>query len=192
MPYTPYFEPNRDTYFDFSQAILPSERLTYELLSPNNYLILLEMFAQDENPFVDSRFKNPQELEEYADYMFSYAAFSPTRGGADWLFRDKNGKHLGILHLYDLSLANNTSAQESCTIGFATIQEYRAKGISFEAVTHFLTYVRQVFGKTKIWAYTLKNNTAAKQFMQKVGFILDSKQSENDSRYDFYLLKTAE
>jgi hypothetical protein len=66
-----------------------SERLSYEIITNNNYSILVSLFEADENPFIDERFKSLDEAKEYAEDLTDLL-YDPKHGGCDFLIRLKN------------------------------------------------------------------------------------------------------
>ncbi len=158
----------REPAFPFCD-LPPSERLTYQLLTTDNYHRLHQLFRNDLNGFVDERFKVMSELEHYVNYQMEFARYSTRRGGCDWLFiRDNH--YAGVLHLYDLSREQTADRHRRCTIGFATAGAFRRHGLTREAVLHLVGYLFSSFDMKQILSYTRKDNLAAIGLLEGLGF----------------------
>jgi predicted acetyltransferase len=66
-----------------------SERLSYEIITDDNYSILVSLFETDESPFLDERFKSLDKAKSYAEDLKDML-FDPKHGGCDFLIRLKN------------------------------------------------------------------------------------------------------
>lgn len=157
-----------------------SERLSYEILTLNNYLPIFNMFHSDTTPFVDERFKLVATAKKYAQFVVD-SAFSAKNGGCDFLIKLKNTTtYIGILHLFDYSLETYYDIPQRCTFGFAIAKPYRQNGYATEAVRHLINYARIHHQKTKFLAYTNTQNVLANAFLCSLDMVL----SNNDYYYD--------
>ncbi len=179
----------REPAFDF-RDLPPSARLSYQLLTWDNYMCMHEMFERDTNPFVDERFKVSGELRRYVQYQLEYAWYSVHRGGCDWFFF-REGRPAGVLHLYDLSRSQADDRNRLCTIGFATAGPYRQQGFTREAVNHLLDYLFEGFGMEKVLSYTRRENFAAARLLERLGFENSDAlyaAGEKEPKYRYYVL----
>jgi hypothetical protein len=86
-------------YYHFP-LLPPSERLAYEPLSEANEHVLVALFEQEENPFIDKRFKNIITAKQYATESIS-ASYAAKHGGCDFLIQQKsNENYINILHIF--------------------------------------------------------------------------------------------
>ena len=93
----------RKPRFDY-QNLPDTQRLTYELLSWDNYLQMLDLFENAPNPLVSKEFKTRNQLEMYAVSQLEYNWYSFKRGACDWFLRLRETDELvGILHVYNLN-----------------------------------------------------------------------------------------
>lgn len=169
--------------------LAPSKCLCYELLTKNNYDHLGSLFEDDDNPFVDKRFKNEHDLLKYTLYLLHHGPYHKN-GGIDWLIRLKGTlTYIGVLHLYDISQEPNitqTKLMGSCTIGFAIKQEFRRQGYGQEATKHLLNYISTHFSFQTVLSYTDKKNKAAAKLLQGIGFQLNNEDYTLSDRYDYF------
>jgi hypothetical protein len=66
-----------------------SERLSYDIITDDNYSILVSLFESDENPFIDERFKSLDKAKSYSEDLKDML-YHPKHGGCDFLIRLKN------------------------------------------------------------------------------------------------------
>lgn len=155
-------------------------RLRFERLTADNAERCWQMFVGDTNPFLDEYFVKREEFEDYVDYLCNDMPYSPKRGGADWLCCLRAGDaqaeavtdvaDVGVLHLYDLSLENYADRLQRCTIGFASAAPFRRQGFMKEAVPHFAQYIAQALSRTRIVAYTKRENAASIALLQALNW----------------------
>lgn len=185
--YTWFAEHHKKPHFTFPE-IPPAGDIVFEKLTGKNAAHLLDLFKNDDSPFVDERFKDADEAADYARYLTQCGAYSAKYGSADWLFRFKDGKYIGVLHLYDLSLETFAQNHKRAWIGFATGEEFRRQGITTKIVRHFVQAVFDYYPVIDyVHAMTDKVNIATANFLKKCGFLFDSteRMSEED---DFFIL----
>ena len=175
----------------FLPIIPPSVRLAFEPLSYQNGIHLLEIFKNDDNPFVDERFKTVPELEDYLASMLEYAAFSSKRGAFDWLVKcDITGEYIGVCHLHDLSNQVFGSENRKATIGYAIGEKHRGKGFASEMVAHFSDFVFQNSIIIKLLVYTDKANFDSIRLMENLNWLrCDDKYVYSDTYAYFELWK---
>jgi RimJ/RimL family protein N-acetyltransferase len=165
----------------------PSERLAYEQLSEANAHVLVALFENDENPFVDKRFKNIEEAKEYA-FESNWSVHLPKYGSCDFLVQQKsNGNYIGILHLFDLSLETFNENHLRATIGFALAAPFRRQYFATEAANHLINYVQNTLKRPYILAYTHPENEVANDFMISLGMVLNTE--DYIFGYNYYELK---
>jgi RimJ/RimL family protein N-acetyltransferase len=142
-----------------------SERLAYEFLTVENSSVLVDLFQQDNNPFIDERFKTLEGARQFA-LESENAKCSAKHGGCDFLIRLKNSQnYIGVLHLFDLSIESFAENDLKATIGFAIASPNYRQYFATEAVKHFIQYIQQSLKKTMILAYTPVENQAANDFL---------------------------
>ncbi|MBX2872728.1 MAG: GNAT family N-acetyltransferase [Saprospiraceae bacterium] len=172
-------------FFEFP-PLLPSVRLQYLPLDYDNYHILHELFAEEDNPFINLEFKEKEKIGIYVVDLREFAKFSPKRGAFDWLIYWE-GQPIGVLHLFDLSRERANGKHKKCTIGFSIGQKFRRNGFAFEAISHQVEYIFEHFGDIeRIIAYTFPNNKASIGVLKKVGFALNTKDYLSMDRYSFF------
>lgn len=175
----------RKPFFTFPD-IKSTGNFSFEKLNGNNFQQLYIMFENDDNIFTDERFKHYDSAEKYAKYLEMYGAYSPKHGAQDWLWLWKEN-YAGVLHLYDLSLENFADNNKRCWIGFATKPQFRNKGITIQAVKHFIQYIFENYAPVKyIHAMTDPRNKAAQQLLLKLNFEKDFIE-RNSKELAFYV-----
>jgi RimJ/RimL family protein N-acetyltransferase len=175
-------------YFDFSPPS-PSLHLEYELFTIDTAQHLWDMFYQDTNTFISPKFKHPSHFLKYTAYQTSYARLSENKAGCDYLFKNKEGKYIGVLHFYDLGKANYGTQEAHCTIGFAIAEAFRRSGLTTEAVKHLIQFAFEKHQMYKVLAYTEKDNTPSHAFLEKLGFQLNNEDYYYTQKYDYYELE---
>lgn len=172
-------------FFEFP-PLPPSARLQYQPLDYDNYEILHELFAEEDNPFINLEFKEKEKIGIYVVDLREFAKFSPKRGAFDWLIYWKN-RPVGVLHLFDLSRERANGKNKRCTIGFSIGKEFRRKGFASEAISHQIEYVFEHFSNIeRIIAYTAPNNEASIGVLTKLGFSSNAEDFLSTDRYSFF------
>lgn len=156
-----------------------SERLSYEIVTPNSYWSIFTMFYRDDTPFVDERFKSVAGAKEYAQFVAN-SAYSTKNGGCDFLIKLKDADtYVGILHLFGYSLETFADIPQRCIFGFAIAKPFRKNRYATEAVKHLINYAHTHHQKTKFVAYTNIQNVLANAFLCSLGMVLS-----NNDYYD--------
>ena len=172
-------------FFDFP-PLLPSARLQYQPLDYDNYEILYQLFAEEDNPFLNIEFKEKEKIGIYVVDLHEFAKFSPKRGAFDWLIYWK-GRPIGVLHLFDLSRERADEKYKRCTIGFSIGKPFRRNGFASEAISHQIEYVFEHFKDIdRIIAYTFPDNEASIGVLKKLGFTSNFKDYLSTDRYSFF------
>jgi RimJ/RimL family protein N-acetyltransferase len=172
-------------FFEFP-PLLPSARLRYIPLDYDNYHVLHELFAEEDNPFINLEFKEKEKIGIYVVDLREFAKYSPKRGAFDWLIY-YDDQPIGVLHLFDLSREKTNEKFKRCTIGFSIGKEFRRQGFAFEAIAHQIAYVFEHFKDIeRIIAYTFPNNEASIGVLKKLGFTSNSKDYLSTDRYSFF------
>lgn len=149
-----------------------SERLRYELTQWNNYSDYLSLFQYDDSPFVDTRFRSKELLDEYAVGLLEIMYYDAKRGGCDWIVKLHSGQPVGILHLYHLNRELIDGEHSPCSIGYAIAEPFRKQGYGYEILLHLLHHVRMTFNRNQVRASTLPHNASSIRLLQKAGFQL--------------------
>ncbi len=172
-------------FFEFP-PLQPSVRLHYRPLDYDNYHILHELFAAEDNPFINLEFKEKERIGIYVVDLREFAKFSPKRGAFDWLIY-QGDQPIGVLHLFDLSRERANGKNKRCTIGFSIGKEFRRNGFASEAISHQVEYIFEHFQDIeRIIAYTFPNNEASIGVLRKLGFAPNSKDYLSTDRYSFF------
>jgi RimJ/RimL family protein N-acetyltransferase len=176
--------------YHFFPKMEDSERLTYEILSTDNFIKLFEMFHQDDSPFVDIRFKSVESTKQYAEES-TQSRFFAKYGSCDFLIKLKENEIcIGILHLYDYSLETYSDVPERCTIGFSIAAPYRKNYYATEAVQHLIAYANQHHNKTRFLSYTHVENKVANAFLVSLNMTLKNEDYiYGGGKYNYYLLE---
>jgi RimJ/RimL family protein N-acetyltransferase len=166
-----------------------SEQLSYEIITDDNYSILVSLFESDENPFIDERFKSLDEVKQYVEDLKDML-YDPNHGGCDFLIRLKNTPiYIGVLHLFDFSLEMHWA--QSCTLGYAIAAPFRRKRYATEAMKQLFHYAHTYHQKTTFLVYTHKKNEPSNAFVQSLNMVLanqDYYSGENETD-NYYVLK---
>lgn len=162
----------------FLPNVGPSVRLAFEPLSYENGTQLFEMFKDDDDAFIDERFKSIEETEDYIACMLEYAQFSGKRAAFDWLLKSREtGEYMGVFHLHDLSKEVFGSANKKASVGYAVAKKYRGQGFAREAIQHFTQFLFENSDKSKLLVYTSKKNINSIRLMQSLNW------QQNDDKY---------
>jgi RimJ/RimL family protein N-acetyltransferase len=164
-----------------------SERLSYEIITNNNYSILVSLFEADENPFIDQRFKSLDQAKEYAEDLTDML-YDPKHGGCDFLIRLKNTPiYIGVVHLFDFSLETHWAT--CCTLGFAIGAPFRRKRYATEAMQNLMRYAHTYHQKTFFLVYTAQENLPSNAFVQSLNMVLANEDYDYDETDNYYVLK---
>jgi RimJ/RimL family protein N-acetyltransferase len=176
--------PNAKPWFEFKN--LPnSERLSYKLLNWRNFKTYLDLFENDESPFVMEDFKTPKGMEQYTLFMLESNRFSGKRGACDWIIYLKDKTPIGVLHLYELNFEIYEGKHPKPQFGYAISEPFRKQGYAFEATSHLLNLIPKQFKRYEILVNTHKNNEASLGLLQKLGFKIYKGIKDKEVQY-FY------
>lgn len=152
------------------QALPDSERLSYELLNWDNYLIINDLFSNDLSPFIASDFREKSRLDLYAAFQLASGRYSGKHGSCDWFLRLKDGTYIGVLHLYDVSFELMDGKRFPSSCGYAIAAPFRRQGYALEALQHLLFYLPPHFKIYEVQAEPLRTNEASIALLTKAGF----------------------
>jgi RimJ/RimL family protein N-acetyltransferase len=175
----------------FLPEVTPSVRLVFEPLSYQNGMQLFDIFKNDDNQFVDERFKNEEEVEDYLASMLEYACFSTKRAAFDWLIKlETTGEYIGVFHLHDLSNQVFGSENRKASIGYAVGKAFRGHGFATETVAHFSDFIFKNSSIIKLLVYTEHDNLGSIRLMQTLNWqYTDEKYVYSDDYAYFELWK---
>lgn len=156
---------------DVNWEIPTTERLSYDLVTADNFLNILDLFKEDEHPYVSESYKDVKKLKEYFVNMEKMRQTRSKYAGQEWLiFHRADQRFIGIISLYDLSTETFNDNDQRCTLGFAINAPYRRNGYGEEAVKAIIDYAKNQMGRHIFLAYTSDSNTASKRLLNKLGF----------------------
>jgi RimJ/RimL family protein N-acetyltransferase len=166
--------------FDF-QNLSDSERLSYELVTWDNYKHYLPLFEVDTNPYIMDEFRTRADLEKYIAFLQEYCRYSSKRGGCDWLIRLKKGPYVGVLHIHALNRELINGRLQPCKVGYAIAEPYRRRGYASEALIHLLELIPTIFKRYEVEATVHKRNVASRAVLRKAGLIWKSSAALSES-----------
>lgn len=170
--------------------IEPTERLEFEELSAGNFLQLVTVFQEDSNLFIQEGYKNAESARKYYEGYNYFRHHSSQTSNCDWLFKLKStGAYVGLLNLYDLNFDKNSNYHKMCSIGYATGEKYRRKGLTKEAVLALIKYTFTELNLESIMASTMNDNIASRLFLQSISFSANTKDYENNIKNKYFELK---
>jgi RimJ/RimL family protein N-acetyltransferase len=160
----------RKPRFDY-QNLPNSESLSYELLTWDNFKLMLDLFQHDKNPFVAEDFKNLEQLEDYVVGQLEYSRYSFKQGACDWFLRLKDTDELvGTLHIYDLNWELLNGRHPACVIGYGIAEKFRQQGFATEATQHLLKQIPLIFKRYEVMANPKIANKASRRLLENLGF----------------------
>lgn len=160
------------------------EGLSFDILDFENRHHILEMFENDPDPWVDERFKDPQQLYEYVAHLRIVMPYTGKRGGADWLVR-KDREYIGLLHAFEFSRENFGYNHRKCAVGFAFAEPYRGTGLPFRTVQYFQDFLFRKMDRLCLMASVKRGNRRSIAFLKKLGFeelSLDEKEEQDPGK----------
>lgn len=164
------------------QNLPDSERLSYELMSWENFGLYRQLFENDPSPFVETQLKVREEIEEYVVMLLESYRYSFKRGACDWFLKRRNdGSYVGVLHLYDLSHEFWKGKHSPPSLGYAIAEPFRRQGYAFEASKHLLGLIPTIFGRYEVTADPRVKNAASHELLRKLGF--EEKRKSSDGRH---------
>lgn len=156
---------------DINWQIPSSQHLSYELVTVSNYQKIVDIFTEDEHPFVSESYKVRKKLKVYFENMEKLRLAKSKYAGQEWMvYHREDQKYIGIVSLYDLSTEEYNDNDQRCTLGFAINTAYRRKGYGSEAVNALIHYAKHSLGRHLALAYTHDSNPASKKILAKLGF----------------------
>lgn len=166
-----FLEMHPNPYFRF-ENIPASGRLEYELLSESNYMHILNMFQYDLSPYIVDYYQDANKLKIFAESEIYYHRNSPKYGGCDWLIKLKStDEYIGVLNLYNLSIAGLLDTTRYCSIGYNLKESARRKGYATEAVNSLTGYIfLNIPAIRTILIGIERYNQAGKLFAKSIGF----------------------
>lgn len=156
--------------WDFPQLPISEEGLNFRQLSFEERHLVLEMFENDPDPWVDKRFKSPEEVYEYVAHQRIYMPYTIKHGGCDWLVFTAEGTPAGLLHMFDFSKENHSYRHRHCMVGFTFSEKFRGTGLPFSAAQHFQDYLFKKMNLLYLVASVDWGNARSDRFLEKLGF----------------------
>jgi RimJ/RimL family protein N-acetyltransferase len=142
----------------------------FQKLDFRNRYLLLEMFENDSDSWVDERFKDPKEVYEYVAQQRICMPYSGKHGGCDWLVMSPEDECAGILHNFDFSLENFGFQHRKCSVGYAFAEKFRGTGLPRQIMLHFQDYLFKKMDRLLLMACVEKENTRSIRFLEKLGY----------------------
>ncbi|MEN0046140.1 MAG: GNAT family protein [Bacteroidota bacterium] len=155
------------------------EDISFRKLNFQNQHHLLEMFENDEDEWVNERFKEAQSVYNYVAHLRIVALYSAKHGGCDWLVR-KGDEYIGVLHAFDFSIENYNYHHRRCAIGYAFTKSVRGTGLPLQIVPYFQQFLFQKMNLLLQFALVNKANHRSIRFLEKLGF--EEQIFEEDSK----------
>jgi RimJ/RimL family protein N-acetyltransferase len=170
--------------------IKSTKRLEFEELSKENYHQLVNLFQEDSNPFIQEEYRSLKSAEAYYNGYNYFRTLSPKVSNCDWFFKLKStGEYVGLLNLYDLIFNKESEYHKICSIGFATGEKYRRKGLTKEAVHALIDYAFTELKLDCVTASTSNDNIASRLFLKRVGFTMNIEDHNDDLNHKYFELR---
>jgi RimJ/RimL family protein N-acetyltransferase len=151
--------------------VKPSARLEYELLNESNLNKLLQIFQEDDNPYVTEDYKDLKKLKKHYKYMQELRTSQSKLAGHDWLIKlNDTQTYIGVISIYELSRETINDNDCKFTIGFAIGNVYHRNYYATEAIIHFFNFAKDVLGRSLALAYIQDGNQPSKELFKKLGF----------------------
>jgi RimJ/RimL family protein N-acetyltransferase len=160
----------RKPIWDFPKIPTTPDGFWFQQLTFRNRSLLLEMFENDPEPWVDERFKDPKEVYEYVAYLRISMPYSGKHGGCDWLVMSPERECIGLLHNFDFSRENYGFQHRQCSVGYAFVKTVRGTGLPQRVMLHFQAYLFQKMNRLLLMASVDKDNTRSIRFLEKLGY----------------------
>ncbi|MEK7256534.1 MAG: GNAT family protein, partial [Bacteroidota bacterium] len=162
----------RPPLWDLPAPSPTADEFWFQKLDFRNRHLVLEMFENDPDPWVDERFKDPKELYEYVANLRINMPYSGKHGGCDWLVRMPgwHGECVAILHNFDFSRETYGYQNRKCSIGYAFAQKFRGTGLPQKIMQHFHKYLFGKMNRLLLLAMVDKDNTRNIRFLEKLGY----------------------
>jgi RimJ/RimL family protein N-acetyltransferase len=166
----------------------PTANLQFARLDFDNRDLVLDMFENDGNSFVDASFKDEGKLYEYVAHNRICGPYSPKHGCADWIVMTSGGAPAGLLHAYDFSRETWALNHRQCSIGYTIAPDHRGTGIAHEAVSALEAYLFETFDMLMLLAYPKTENERSVRFLQRRGY-LERTEDFVDQKENRYFLR---
>ena len=174
----------RKPRFDY-QNLPDTHRLSYELLTWDNFRLMLDLFQNDPDPYLAQDFKSLELLEDYAVGQLEYARYSFKHGACDWFLRLKDTNDLvGTLHIYDLNWELYDGKHPACVIGYGIAEKFRRQGFATEAMQHLLQQIPLIFKRYEVLANPKIANTASRRLLENLGFTEECERGSDESWWE--------
>jgi RimJ/RimL family protein N-acetyltransferase len=152
-------------------VVIPSARLEYELVEESNVIKLLNIFKEDDNPYVTEDYKDLKKLNKHYKYMQQLRTSQSKLAGHDWLIKLKDSQtYIGVISICELSRETINDNDRKFTIGFAIGNAYHRNHYATEAIFHLFDFAKKVLGRSLALAYIQDGNQPSKQLFKKLGF----------------------
>ena len=162
-----YENAGRTPLWQFPDQLLdPGIRL--QRLDFSNYHGIPDLFADDDNRFLEPRFRTLTDFYEYVGFLMAIVPYSPDHGGVDYLVYTPGGALAGIVHLYDLSC--RAGQEHRAYVGFQIGRAFRGTDLAHRAVSRLERYATEERGLTQLLADTIASNTRSIQFLERRGY----------------------
>lgn len=167
-----YMEQNigRPPLWTFPSLPPTADGLTFEQVGFDNAQAILDMFAGDEDPFVDARFKEEQLLYEYICHLRIVLPYSGKHGGCDWLVITPDHRYAGLLHMYDFSRETIGFSNRQCSVGYVIAAPFRGTGLAYRVMEHLHQYLFQKLDRLLLVASTRPENRRSRGFLKRLGY----------------------
>jgi len=149
----------------------------------------LELFEEDDDPWIEKRFKNAKSVYEYVCMIRIIMPYSFKRGGQDWLVYQKK-ECIGIVHAFDFSKESGEFTQRRCCIGYAFGKAVRGSGIPQKVVQHLQGYLFSKLNMLYLTASVKKDNIRSVRFLRSLGYVERPPETEWEKEEDGYVSDT--
>lgn len=160
----------RERLWDFPCPTVMSQGVLFAPLDFPLQDRVLRAFYDDEDRWVDPRFKDPRLLREHITALQLCLPHSPQHGGCDWVVTLPDGRCAGVLHMLGFSVAGAARERAACSVGFAFAREQRGSGLPAAAMRHFHAYLFETLQRERVLAQVSKRNVRCQRFLAKLGY----------------------
>ncbi len=165
------------------------EDIRFVPLNFRNRYDFLELFEQDEDPWIEERFKHAQSVYEYVCMTRIIMPYSYKRGGQDWLVY-QNKECIGIVHAFDFSKESGEFTQRRCCIGYVFGKAVRGSGIPQKVMQHLQGYLFSTLNMLYLTASVKKENTRSIRFLRTLGYVERPPETEWQKEEDSHVSDT--
>lgn len=163
----------------FMKEVLQTEHLLLREFEISDAKFIIELVNDPDwiKYIVD---KNIHTEEAAVDYLKVLRANYTELGFGFYCVVDKaSGKAIGLCGLMKRPYL------ELVDLGFATLKEYRKKGLTFEVSKAMMNYAHTELNIEQLAAITNVNNYASRKLLMKLGFKFDSVKNIGEDGKDF-------